>query len=178
VRGGVDEVRVADYGSGEAYDRTIESCDENFRVRVKSVGDVEVVGDEVLEVIFESVFRGGIAFAGYGDVGAAVGWVSRKAGDGFVRMDGYSRAEEASCAGQDGDEDVFSTVDVAEPLSDVEVEVLSQGSEFLGAVDGDDGDAATELALDLVGGAGSGVHGGRVSWRKCKMVWSVVTGEW
>jgi hypothetical protein len=70
VRGGVDEVREADEGGGEAYGRAVEGCDEDFGVRVEGLGGVDVVGDEGGEPLLVEVAA--FVFATDGDVGAAI----------------------------------------------------------------------------------------------------------
>lgn len=50
---------------------------------------------------------------------------------------------------------------MSKPLGNVKVEVLVEGSEFLGLVDRYDCYSATELAFDSFDGFGCCVHGGR-----------------
>lgn len=72
MRCGVDEVGEAGQGGREPDDGPVERDDEDFRVRVEGLCDVEVVGDEVFEEEAVLVFpRGGRAVDA--DVGAAVG---------------------------------------------------------------------------------------------------------
>lgn len=71
------------------------------------------------------------------------------------------RGEETSCSGEDCDEDILSTVNMTEPLGDVEVMVLTQSSEFLGSVDCYNGYSAAELAFDAFDCLGGCVHDGR-----------------
>ncbi len=52
----VDEVGKGDEGSGEAYRWSIEGGDENFRVGVKCVGYIEVVGDKGFKPVSGYVF--------------------------------------------------------------------------------------------------------------------------
>ena len=46
MRRSVDEVRMGDQRGREADGRTVESDDEDLRVRVEGAGDVDVVGHE------------------------------------------------------------------------------------------------------------------------------------
>lgn len=73
---------------GETYDGTVEGSDEDFGVCVEGVGDVEVVGGEVLEVEAELVFFCAGGFACYGDVCSSV------VGEEFVRRCVYISAGE------------------------------------------------------------------------------------
>jgi hypothetical protein len=63
---------VSNYRGGEPDYGTIEGSNEDLGVGVEGVGDVKVVGGEVLEVRAEGVFGSACVFAGYGDVGAAI----------------------------------------------------------------------------------------------------------
>lgn len=49
VRRRIDEVRKGDERCGETDCGPVQRGDEDLRVRVESMGDVEVVGDEILE---------------------------------------------------------------------------------------------------------------------------------
>lgn len=69
---GVDEVRHADQRGRDPNDGAIEGGDEDFAVGVEGLGEVEVVGGEGLEGLFEEVFLGARALAGGGDVGASI----------------------------------------------------------------------------------------------------------
>lgn len=52
----VYKVRVSHERSAEAYDRAIECCDQDLSMGVEGVCDVQVVGDECLERVFELIF--------------------------------------------------------------------------------------------------------------------------
>lgn len=58
------EIRVSYECGAKTYDGAIESCYEDFLVRVEGVGYVEVVGGECLERVFELLVRWGLVAAG------------------------------------------------------------------------------------------------------------------
>lgn len=93
MRGSVDEVRHCNQSSSKPYDGAIDSGYEDLAVRVEGLGNVEVVGSEGLEPLFELLVGGTFVLAGGRDV--------------------RTGAEETTCACQDCDEDVVAAIDVA-----------------------------------------------------------------
>ena len=49
MRYAIDEIREGYEGGGQADCRAVESCDEDLRVSIESMGYIEVVRDEVAE---------------------------------------------------------------------------------------------------------------------------------
>lgn len=114
MRGSVDEVRHCNQSSSKPYDGAIDSGYEDLAVRVEGLGNVEVVGSEGLEPLFELLVGGTFVLAGGRDVRTAVNNISFRGA--FVCLLGWrgdSRAEETTCACQDCDEDVVAAIDVA-----------------------------------------------------------------
>ena len=70
MRSGVDEIGETDQSRGEADGGTVESGHEDFGVRVEGLGDVQVVGYEVLEPLLVRI-DALLGCAADGDVGAA-----------------------------------------------------------------------------------------------------------
>lgn len=79
---------------------------------------------------------------------------------GYFEVGWISRAEESTGSCEDCYEDVVAAVDVAHELGEVEEVVLIEGTQFLGLVDGDYGDAAADFQLDLVYGLWCCIHVG------------------
>lgn len=67
MRGCIDEVTEGDEGGGKPNSRSIESGDENLRVRIEGVGYFEVVGHEGAEPVTAEISTVG-HLAGYSDV--------------------------------------------------------------------------------------------------------------
>ena len=103
VRRAVYEVRMRDQRRGKADDGPIERGDEDFRVRVERVGDLEVVGDEIAQVLAADVGGRGEGPAD-GDIGA--------------------RGEVAACACEDRDGCVGAFGDLAHEAGEAVVEIL------------------------------------------------------
>ena len=155
MRSAVDEVGEGDEGGGEADGGAVESRDEDLRVRVEGVCDVEVVGDEGAEPVFAEVGAFGEG-AGDADVGAAERGVS--IGTGRSLEEAFAlRGEIAAFAGEDGDVDIVAGGDLAHQGREAVVEVQAEGIELLGEIEGYKGDFALCGQDDLLFRGG---HGG------------------
>ena len=97
---------MRDQRRGEAHDGPVERRDQDLRVRVEGVCDVQVVGDEVAQGRAADV------------VGVVVG--GGPGADGDVGAGG----EVAACACEEGDEDVVAGGYFAQETAEAVVEVL------------------------------------------------------
>lgn len=75
MRRGVDEIRESSQSGREADRGAVERDDENLRMAVEGLGDVEIVGDEVLQRLAVLVFalRGGAIDVDVGTAGEGYG---------------------------------------------------------------------------------------------------------
>ena len=106
MRRAVHEIRVRDERGGQADHGTVERRDEDLRVRVESVCDFEVVGDEVAQVLGAD---GGGVFGG---------------GEGIFDGDVGAGGEVAARACQDREVDVWAGGDGAQEAGEAVIEVL------------------------------------------------------
>lgn len=104
MRGAVNEIGMRDQRGGEAYDGAVERRDEDFRMGVEGVCDLQVVGDKIPQRVAADVGVVGGERAADGDVGAG--------------------GEVAPCACQDCDEDVVAGGYLAQEVGEVVVEIL------------------------------------------------------
>lgn len=103
MRRAVDEIGVRDERGGETYDWAVERRDEDLRMGVEGIGDLEVVGYEIAQA-----------------PAAHVGVLGEGPADGDVGAGG----EVAARACQDGDEDVVAPGHLAHQDREAVVEIL------------------------------------------------------
>lgn len=111
---GVDEVGVGYQGGGQSEDWAVEGGDEDLRVVDYGVGDVEVCMEGADDLALGVFCFVGVVVEEGAELCAAV--IEVRLGLGV--LDGLRglRGEVASCAGENGDEDIVSLVDAFEML--------------------------------------------------------------